>query len=153
MGGRKEWRGKAVAGAGIRRRAQDSLGGAISRASADLPPGFRDSRRASASGVASHRASRLSLLLVLPAACRAPVRRRLCSSASLQGTRRASASCRGPVGFPSASLQGPVRLPSLLLPAAAPSPQGQCPPLLAAPSSRSLLHPLLLSPAPLPCSG
>ena len=137
---------EGVAGAGIRRRAQDSLGGAISRASVDLPPGFRDSRRA----------SRLPLLLVLPAACRAPVRRRLCSSASLQGTRRASASCRGPVGFPSASLQGPIRLP-----AGDPSASRRCSSLQPPQPPRSVPSPAHCSflplasppPASLPCSG
>ncbi|KAG2607820.1 hypothetical protein PVAP13_4NG274411 [Panicum virgatum] len=117
---------------------------------------FRDSRRASASGVASHRASRCSSLRpagplsaadsAAPPPCRGPVARP-------PPVGDPSASRQPPCRDPSASLQGPVRLPSLLLPAAAPSPQGQCPPLLTAPSSRSLLRPLLLSPAPLPCSG
>jgi len=141
--------------AGPTNRPHDSRGGATSRASASLasrgapvapPPPASPAAAPPAFRCFSLQGPSRPRLLLLPAGARR-------ASASL-GTHRLPV--RLPVGGPSASLQGtrwlPVAAPRLL-PAGAPSPQGQCPPLLAAPSSRSLLHPLLLSPAPLPCSG
>ena len=143
--------------AGPTNRPHDSRGGATSRASASLASrGAPVAPPPPASPAAAPPASRLPLLL--PAGpleastaappCRGPSRVRLPGDPS--------ASRPPPCRDPSASLQGTRRLPVAaprLLPAGAPSPQGQCPPLLATPSSRSLLRPLLLSPVPLPCSG
>jgi len=141
--------------AGPTNRPHDSRGGATSRASASLasrgapvapPPPASPAAAPPASRCFSLQGPSRPRLLLLPAGARR-------ASASL-GTHRLPV--RLPVGDPSASLQGTRRLPVAaprLLPAGAPSPQGQCPPLLAAPSSRSLLRPLLLSPVPLPCSG